>query len=90
MPQTIDLYRTGSPNFFIRRPHKLLHNSARVGHRRGFTIRLNRLKPRDPDFGGPQNFGSKDNFQQFCCMFVLDQRTYFYYIPLTKDFYRLA
>ena len=47
------------------------------------TIRLKRLKPRAPDFGGPQNFGSKDNFQQFCkhyiCIFVLVQRTFFYY-----------
>jgi len=34
--------------------------------RRGFTIRLKRLKPRAPDFGGPQNFGSKENFQYFC------------------------
>jgi len=32
MPLTKDLYRTGSPNFVIRGPHKLLHNSARVGH----------------------------------------------------------
>jgi len=32
----------------------------------GFTIRLKRLKPRAPDFGGPQNFGSKDNFLHFC------------------------
>jgi len=28
-----------------------------VWSRRGFTIRLKRLKPRDPDFGRPQNFG---------------------------------
>jgi len=34
--------------------------------RRGFTIRLKRLKPRAPDFGGPQNFVSKDNFHHFC------------------------
>ena len=34
--------------------------------RRGFTIRLKRLKPRVRDFWGPQNFGSKDNFQHFC------------------------
>jgi len=51
--------------------------------RRGFTIRLKRLKPRAPDFGGPQNFGSKDNFQHFCkqyiCIFVLVQRTFCYY-----------
>jgi len=51
--------------------------------RRGFTIRLKRLKARAPDFGGPPNFGGKDNFQQFCkhylCIFVLVQRTFFYY-----------
>jgi len=29
---TKDLYRTGSPNVFIRGPYTLLHNSARVGH----------------------------------------------------------
>jgi len=42
---------------------------------------LKRLKPRAPDFGGPQNFVSKDNFQHFCkqlyCFFVLVQRTFF-------------
>jgi len=50
--------------------------------RRGFTIRLKRLKPRAPDFEGPQNFGSKDNFQHFLsnyvCIFLLVQRTFFY------------
>ena len=34
--------------------------------RHGFAIRLKRLKPRAPDFGGPQNIGSKDDFQHFC------------------------
>jgi len=34
--------------------------------RRGFTIRLKCLKPRAPDFGGPQNFGIRNNFQRFC------------------------
>jgi len=34
--------------------------------RRGSAIRLKRLKPKDTDFGEPQNFGSKDNFQHFC------------------------
>jgi len=34
--------------------------------RRGFTIRLKKLKPEAPDFVGPQNFGSKGNFQHFC------------------------
>ena len=33
--------------------------------RRGFTIRLKRLKPRAPDFGGPQNFERKNNFIAF-------------------------
>jgi len=51
--------------------------------RRGFTIRLQWLKPRAPDFGGPQDFGSEDNFQHFSKhyirIFVLVQRTFFYY-----------
>ena len=34
--------------------------------RRGFTIRLKRLKPRAPDFEGLQKFGSNANFQHFC------------------------
>jgi len=59
--------------------------------RRGFTIRLKRLKPRAPDFGGPQNFESKDNFLHFCrhyiCIFVLVQITFFN-MSLTKDLYR--
>jgi len=57
--------------------------SRYVGTRRGFPIRLKRLKPRVPDFGGAQTFGSKDNFLHFCkhyiCIFVLVQRTFFYY-----------
>jgi len=32
MPLTTDIYRTGSPNFFIRGPHKLLHNSSSARH----------------------------------------------------------
>ena len=51
--------------------------------RRGFTIRLKRLKPRVPDFEGPQNVGSKDNFQHFCkklyLYIFLVQRKFFYY-----------
>ena len=41
--------------------------------RRGFTIRLKRLKPRAADFGGPQNFGSKTISRIFVsnCIFVL-------------------
>ena len=72
---------------------------GRGGARHGFTIRLKRLKPKAPDFWGPQNFGSKDNFQRFCkqlytynficiCSFVLVQRTFFA-MPLTKNLYRL-
>jgi len=37
-----------------------------VQSRRGFTIRLKRLKRRASDLVEPQNFGSKDNFQHFC------------------------
>jgi len=32
MPLTTDIYRTGSPNIFIRGPHKLLHKCAWAGH----------------------------------------------------------
>jgi len=32
MPLTTDIYRTGSPNFFIRGPHKLLHKNAWAEH----------------------------------------------------------
>jgi len=39
--------------------------------RHGFASRLRR--PRAPDFGRPQNFGSKDNFQHFC------KQLYLYY-----------
>jgi len=39
--------------------------------RHGFASRLKR--PRAPDFGRPQNFGSKDNFQHFC------KQLYLYY-----------
>jgi len=30
--KTDQLSSPGSPNIFVRRPHKLLHNSSRVGH----------------------------------------------------------
>ena len=42
-------------------------------NRRGFTIRLKRLKPRAPNVGGPQNLRSKDNFQRLC------KQLYFYF-----------
>jgi len=32
MPLTKDQYRTGFSKLFIRGPHKLVHNSASVGH----------------------------------------------------------
>jgi len=32
MPLTTDICRTGSPNFFIRGPHKLLHKSTWAEH----------------------------------------------------------
>jgi len=53
--------------------------------RRGFTIRLKRLKPRAPDFGGPQNFGNKDHFQHFCKQLY----TYFRFVS-THVFYYAA
>jgi len=60
-----------------------------AGLRSGFTIRLKRLKPRAPDFGGPQNFGSKKNFQHFLsnyiCIFVLVQRTPSYYAAIERS-----
>ena len=49
----------------------------------GFTIRLKRLKPRAPDFGGPQILGVKTissiSVSNYICIFVLVQRTLFYY-----------
>jgi len=61
-------------------------------NRREFTIRLRRLKPRTPDFGGPQNFGSKDNFQHFCkhyiCIFDLVQPTFLYYAANKRSPYK--
>jgi len=69
---------------------KLCYKLKMHGGRRGFTIRLKRLEPRAPDFGGAQNFGSNDSFQHFCelyiCIFVLVQRTFFYYAA-KKDLY---
>ena len=35
------------------------YTQAMLTPRRGFTIRLKRLKPRAPDFGRPQNFASR-------------------------------
>jgi len=59
--------------------------------RRGFTIKLKRLKSRAPDFGGSQNFESKDNFQHFCKQYIfifgLVQPTFFI-MPLIEDLYR--
>jgi len=47
----------------------------------GFTIRLKRLKPWAPNFGGPQNFGSRTissiPVSNYTCIFVLVQRTFF-------------
>jgi len=40
-------------------------NEGIMTPRRGFTIRLKRLKPRSPDLGEPQKYVSKDNFQHF-------------------------
>jgi len=58
--------------------------------RRGFIIRLKRLKPSAPDFEEPQDFGSKENFHIFVsnCIrnFVLVQRTFFT-MPLSIDLY---
>jgi len=50
--------------------------------RRGYTISLKRLMPRAPNFGGPQNFRSKENFQHFVnnyiCIVVLVEHTFSY------------
>jgi len=48
--------------------------------RRGFAIRLKRLKPRAPDFGGPKNFVrtiSSVLASNYISFFVLVQRTFF-------------
>ena len=62
--------------------------SIYCGARRGFTIGLKRLKPRAPDFMGPQNFGSKDTFQHFSKQLYLNfcfGSTHVFTMPLTKD-----
>jgi len=60
--------------------------------RRGFNIRLKSLKPRDPAFRGPQNFGSKENLQYFCkqlyLYFCFGSTHVNFTMPLTKDLYR--
>jgi len=72
--------------------------SVRRGPTRGFTIRLERLKPRAPDFGGAQSFGSKPkvlgvrtissiSVSDYICIFVLIQHTFFT-MPLAKDLYK--
>jgi len=54
------------------RYRKYLHSTKWICRtRRGFTIRLKRLTSRAPDFGGTQNFGSKDSFQHFCMQLYL-------------------
>ena len=60
-------------------------------HKRGFTIRLKRLKPRAPDFEGPQHFGSRKISSIsvsiiFVFLFWFNAR--FLTTPLTKDIYR--
>ena len=51
---------------------------ARICHKSKKTLALG------PWFRGPQNFGSKEKFHNFCkhyiCIFVLVQRTFFYYV----------
>jgi len=62
-----------------------------IALRRGFTIRLKRLKPRAPDLGGPKISGARTISSTFVsnyiCMLVLVQRTFFTTL-LTKDLYR--
>jgi len=57
--------------------------------RRGFTITLKRLKPRAPDFTGPQIFGSKDNFQHFrkqlYLNFCFGSTNVFYYAVIKRS-----
>jgi len=59
--------------------------------RRGFTIRLKRLKPRAPILGRPKISGvrtiSSIFVSNYICIFVLVQRTFFT-MPLTKDLCR--
>jgi len=51
--------------------------------RRAFNIRLKRLKPRAPDFGGSKIMGvrtiSSNSASNYICIFVLVQRTFFYH-----------
>jgi len=51
-----------------------------VDGRRGFTIRLTRLKPRAPDFGGPKRLGVRTiSSIPISIIFVLVERTFFCY-----------
>jgi len=51
---------------------------SRYASRRGFTIRLKRLKPRAPEFGDPKNLEvrtiSSISVSNYICIFVLVQR----------------
>jgi len=48
-----------------------------IKSRRGFTIRLKRLKPRAPDFWGPKRTISSNFVSDYVCIFALVQRTFF-------------
>jgi len=59
--------------------------------RRGFTIRLKRIKSRAPYIGGPKILEirtiSSISVSIYICILVLSQRTFFT-MPLTKDLFR--
>jgi len=64
----------------------------RVAARRRFSIRLTRLKPRAPGFGGPKILVVRTIFSvsvsnYICSFFWFNVR--FFAMPLTKNIYRL-
>ena len=59
--------------------------------RRGFTIRLKKLKPRAPDFWGPYNFEIETISSipvSIVFVFCFGSTHVFFTMPLTKDLYR--
>jgi len=72
--------------------YNLLNNYVSANNKRGFTIRLKRLRPLAPDFEGPQHFWTKDNFHHFCEQLYLNlcfgSTHVFFTMPLTTDLYR--
>jgi len=60
--------------------------------RRGLTIMLNKLKTRAPDFWVPKIWGARTissmSVSNYICIFVLVQRTFFYYAGNNRSLYK--